>query len=418
MLRQKVLNWLKQFSTFSFLDSRGYSSSLGTEEILIGAGVKAVVKVDVARGKDALRLLDEFTSTHRGSWIFGHLGYEFGSSVPVNAGSLSGSGFGDLCFFVPEIVIRIDKDRLSIVSDEPDRLYAAIMATELPAVPSSSAVHPKPVIQSRLSKDEYEAIVEKLRGHILRGDCYEINFCQEFYASPAFIDPVAAFNKLARLSPNPFMALYRVEHDWLLCASPERYLKKKGGRIISQPIKGTAKRYPDDMVRDQEQRNQLYNSEKDRSENVMIVDLVRNDLSRICKEGSVTVDELFGVYAFPQVFQMISTISGEPVDGMRFSEIINATFPMGSMTGAPKKRVMELINGYEWGPRGLFSGTTGYISPDGGFDFNVVIRSILYNETTGFVSMPAGSAITYASNPASEWEECMLKAAAMKQVFD
>jgi len=149
----------------------------------------------------------------------------------------------------------------------------------------------------------------------------------------------------------------------------------------------------------------------------MVVDLVRNDLARICEEGTVNVDELFGVYSFPQVHQMISTVSGELQEGMQFTDMIRACFPMGSMTGAPKKRVMELIEKYERNKRGIFSGAVGYISPEGDFDFNVVIRSILYNASTKYLSWQVGSGITFYSDPEKEWEECLLKASAIESVL-
>ncbi len=149
----------------------------------------------------------------------------------------------------------------------------------------------------------------------------------------------------------------------------------------------------------------------------MVVDLVRNDLSKICVEGSVHVDELFGIYSFPQVHQMVSTVSGVLQTGILFTEIINKTFPMGSMTGAPKKKVMELIEKYETVKRGIFSGAVGYISPDSNFDFNVVIRSVLYNQAERYLSYLVGSGITFYSDAAAEYEECLLKAEAIKKVF-
>jgi para-aminobenzoate synthetase component 1 len=168
---------------------------------------------------------------------------------------------------------------------------------------------------------------------------------------------------------------------------------------------------------DEQNKEELFHSSKDRSENVMVVDLMRNDLSKICKEGTVNVDELYGIYSFPQVHQMISTISGELKKNISFSEIIQATFPMGSMTGAPKKKVMELIEQYEKTKRGIFSGAVGYISPAGDFDFNVVIRSIMYNSMSGYLSFQTGSAVTFYSDPEKEWDECILKAEAMKKVL-
>ena len=272
-------------------------------------------------------------------------------------------------------------------------------------------------IKNKIQKEEYLAVIRQLKQHILRGDCYEINFCQEFFSDSVVIDPLTAYKKLNEFSPNPFSALYKLEDKWLLCASPERFLKKEGPKILSQPIKGTSKRIPGNTVSDNKSKEDLLQSNKDRSENVMVVDLVRNDLSKVCEEGTVQVDELFGIYSFPQVHQMISTISGELKKKISFSEIIRATFPMGSMTGAPKKRVMELIEQYETTKRGIFSGAVGYISPDGDFDFNVVIRSIMYNGSSGYLSFQTGSAITFYSDPEKEWEECLLKAEAMKKVF-
>jgi para-aminobenzoate synthetase component 1 len=222
---------------------------------------------------------------------------------------------------------------------------------------------------------------------------------------------------LIAASPNPFSAFYKLDDRYLICASPERFVSKKGSRIFSQPMKGTSRRDLTDAVNDRNLKSELKQSVKEKSENVMVVDIVRNDLAKICKEGSVNVDELFGVYSYPQVHQMISTISGELKPDIKFSEIIEATFPMGSMTGAPKHRVMELIEKYEVSARGLFSGSVGYISPDRDFDFNVVIRSIMYNASNKYLSYQLGSGITFYSDPQKEWEECLLKGEAIKKVL-
>jgi para-aminobenzoate synthetase component 1 len=260
--------------------------------------------------------------------------------------------------------------------------------------------------------------VKILQDHIRRGDCYEINFCQEFYAEDTDIDPLTVFSKLGSISPNPFAAFYKNEFSYLLCASPERYIKKTGQKLVSQPIKGTSVRFVNDKERDTIQRDNLLQSQKERSENVMVVDLVRNDLARVCQEGSVEVDELFGIYSFPQVHQMISTISGKIKPEKDLVDIIRATFPMGSMTGAPKRKVMQLIERYEKSRRGLFSGAVGYIAPGGDFDFNVVIRSILYNAKDQYLSFSTGSAITHYSDPEAEFAECMLKGQAMRRVLE
>jgi para-aminobenzoate synthetase component 1 len=218
-----------------------------------------------------------------------------------------------------------------------------------------------------------------------------------------------------KISPNPFSAFYKLDDKYLLCASPERFLKRKKNKLVSQPIKGTSRRSAET---DTQEKSLLHSDEKERAENIMIVDLVRNDLSKICEEGSVAVDEFLKIYSFPQVHQMISTISGNVRENISFSQIISALFPMGSMTGVPKKKVMELIEKYEKTKRGLFSGSVGYIDPDGNFDFNVVIRSILYNESRRYLSLQAGSAITWKSKPEKEYEECKIKIEAMIRSLD
>ena len=271
-------------------------------------------------------------------------------------------------------------------------------------------------VYGRIDRDEYIRTINLLRQHILRGDCYELNFCQEFYATVK-LDPLELYQRLSRNSPNPFSAFYRNGDRYALCASPERYLTKKENRLFSQPIKGTAPRDLNDEDNDRMNRLALENSQKERSENIMVVDLVRNDLSRICLNGTVKVDELCRVYAFPQVFQMISTVSGEIRPDASWTDALKATFPMGSMTGAPKKSVMQLIEKYERSARGLFSGSIGYVDPAGNFDFNVVIRTVLYNQKTAYLSFQAGSAITYNCDPEAEYEECQLKAEVIRKAL-
>lgn len=274
------------------------------------------------------------------------------------------------------------------------------------------------IITPRITKEIYLKTIEQLKKHILRGDCYEINFCQEFYATNVTINPLETYQKLAEISPNPFSCFYKLEDKFLLCASPERYIKKQGTEIISQPIKGTFKRNVHNPEIDIANKNALQNSSKDKAENVMVVDLVRNDFSKICAEASVKVDELFAVYTFPQVYQMISTISGTVAPHTNFADVLAATFPMGSMTGAPKQKVMELTEQYEQTKRGIYSGCVGYIAPNKDFDFNVVIRSITYNAQNQYLSYQVGGGITYNSHAESEYEECLLKAEAMKKVLE
>ena len=263
-------------------------------------------------------------------------------------------------------------------------------------------------IEPRTSHNEYIQQVNRLKAHILRGDIYEVNYCIEFFAENVKIDPFSVFIRLSRLTKAPFSCYVKKDKVHVLCASPERYLARQNNRLISQPMKGTIGRGKS-KEEDDHLKNRLYEDPKERNENVMIVDLVRNDLSRIAKKGTVKVDELFGIRSFLNVHQMVSTVSCE-LNGSSFAEIISNTFPMGSMTGAPKVRAMELIEEHENFRRGLYSGCIGCINSNGDFDFNVVIRSIFFNEENGYLSFSVGSAITAACDPEKEYQECLLKA--------
>ena len=411
--RLQMLNWTNQFNIFCFLDNRNYNYSEPAFECLLATGCKRSIEVNAGKAYEELQ---KFYEVNRSTWLFGHFGYDLKNETEeLNSGHEDHIGFSDLYFFEPEMVLQLNAKELIIFCDSgAEEIYSSIIDQPLFAAGTISKI---PAIYNKIEKNIYINIIEKLRQHILRGDCYEINFCQEFFAEGTEIDPLYIYNQLANLSPNPFSVFYKVIDRYCLCASPERYLKKTGDILFSQPVKGTSKRNPANNTEDERSRDYLLQSPKEKSENVMVVDLVRNDLSRICKAGSVKVDELFGLYSFPQVHQMISTVSGEIEDGFNWIDCIRATFPMGSMTGAPKKRVMELIEQYEQTRRGLFSGAIGYINPTGDFDFNVVIRSILYNETSKYISFQTGSGITYYCNATLEYEECMLKAAAMIKVL-
>lgn len=407
-----MLNWANQFNIFCLLDNHQYHFEQPGFECLLAIGP---AKSFEACPGNAFNDLKAFSDNNKG-WLFGHFGYDLKNETEdLHSDHFDGIGFPAMYFFVPQIVLQLSEKELLIYTDgNAAEIFSAIDA----AVAVTEREMGEPLkINSRFSKEAYLDAVNKIRRHIHRGDCYEMNFCQEFYAADSNIDPLFTYLKLTRLSPNPFASLYKFHDKYCLCASPERYLKKTGKRLISQPIKGTSKRYLNDESEDKFQKEYLLNSNKEKSENVMIVDLVRNDLSRICREGTVKVEELFGVYSFPQVHQMISTISGEMKDDLHWVDAIKATFPMGSMTGAPKKKVMELIERFEKTKRGLFSGAIGYINPEGDFDFNVVIRSIFYNESTRYLSFQAGSGITFYSDPEKEYEECLMKSEAIRKAL-
>jgi para-aminobenzoate synthetase component 1 len=394
------------------LDNNQYSFKHHSYECIVAAGAK---KILLPEDGAAFEMLRRFSSEHQ-DWMFGHFSYDLKNELEqLESSHPDGIGFPALFFFIPEVLIFLNETTVSIRSETlaPDIIFRQIMEASAPVSADPVSVD----FRGRYSKEEYLQTVRELQKHILRGDCYEINFCQEFYAESTSLDPCQVYLSLNQVSPNPFAAYYKIRDKYLLCASPERYLRKEGDTLISQPIKGTWNRNLEDPLEDERNRLLLLESSKERAENVMIVDLVRNDLSRVCEEGSVEVSELFGIYSFPQVHQMISTVTGRLKKDIHWADAVKAGFPVGSMTGAPKKRVMELIEQYERTKRGIFSGAVGYVTPWGDFDFNVVIRSLLYNDTGKYLSYQVGSGITFYCHPEREYEECLLKAAAIKKVL-
>ena len=354
-------------------------------------------------------------------WLFGYLSYDLKNDVErLQSKNEDGLHFPDLYFFQPKKVFlfsetEVEMSYLNMVDDELESDWLAIVNT--PISDGKLTVNAPVKIRLRTSKDSYFDKVKEMLRHIERGDIYEANFCQEFYSEDATIDPLKTFEHLNAISKPPFATFLKLGSHFALSASPERYLKKEGTTVISQPIKGTARRLSN-ALEDKKMIEQLANDPKERSENIMITDLVRNDLSRFAKKGSVEVEELCKIYTFEQVHQMISTVRCEVDESLSSVALIRKTFPMGSMTGAPKISAMKIIEALEDAKRGLYSGAVGYFAPNGDFDFNVVIRSILYNSEAKYVSYSVGGAITAKSIPESEYEECLVKAKAMREVLE
>jgi para-aminobenzoate synthetase component 1 len=407
-IKEQILYWVSQFNVCSFLDNHQYQSEHHSIECIAAAG-----EISSIAGANTAKSIDVFYETNQ-DWLFGHFGYGYHSNQLNDLQKKNPINFSDAFFFRPNHILSLNNHSLVIESYslQPEAIFTEITAVK-PSIEKSSPIKTTPSI----SKDIYLSTIENLLLHIQKGDCYEINYCQEFHSIDTAIDAVKLYAQLTALSPTPFACYYKENESHLICASPERWLKKQGNTIISQPIKGTVKRELANIEKDELLKNQLFHSSKDRSENVMVVDLVRNDFSRVCKAGTVQVDELYGIYSFPQVHQMISTISGQLLEGIGIEALVESGFPMGSMTGAPKKKVMELIQQYEPIQRGIFSGAVGYINPNKDFDFNVVIRSILYNSQNHYLSYLVGSGITIYSNPEQEYEECLLKAKAIETVL-
>lgn len=405
-----MLNWVNRFSILLFLDSNNYVDKYGQYECLLAAGA-------VGEVGDSLYDLQEAHNKY-GDWYFGNINYDYKNQLELKLSSRHEAkhGFPELYFFRPQIVCCVDKSkttlRIETLIVSPDEIWEDINATPADVNTTLPAVS----WQHRIDKASYLQTINSLREHIRNGDCYEINCCTEGYAEHISLLPLNVFHSLSALSPAPFAAYYRNKNAYMMCASPERYICKHGNTIMSQPIKGTARRDAD-ALKDEAIKSGLQSSIKERAENVMIVDLVRNDLARCCDVGSIKVNELFSIYTFPQVHQMISTVSGTLTQGRPFIHALRYSFPMGSMTGAPKVKVMELVEQYERSRRELFSGTVGYITPSGDFDFNVIIRSLFYNAATKYLSYQTGGAITYDSVPEQEYEEMRLKAWALERVF-
>lgn len=402
--KQKALQWANQFEVCCCFDSNEYTDPYSKYDFLLAAGGKN--QLNAATG-NAFSALKDFYDQNKG-WLFGLFSYDLKNELEdLTSAHQNKLEFPDLYFFVPAYLIAVKNGKIRILVG-PDDLQKTIEQLKL-LQPGKLKI---PEIKARMDKATYLNKVEELRDHIAKGDIYEVNFCQEFFAEHAVIDPYEVYLTLNALSPTPFSGFFKVTDRYILSASPERYLCKRGNKLYSQPIKGTAKRSAD-SEEDNLIRSTLQLNSKEQAENVMIVDLVRNDLTKCAVSGSVKVEELFGIYSFPQVHQMISTISCTINPDLHPVKAISNTFPMGSMTGAPKVSAMQLIEELELSRRGVYSGAFGYFDPEGDFDFNVVIRSILYNSTKNYLSFQVGGAITYSSDAISEYEECMLKASAM-----
>ncbi|UOE48068.1 anthranilate synthase component I family protein [Mucilaginibacter sp. SMC90] len=407
--KQKALQWASIFDAACYLDSNGFNDPYSKFDTLIAAGARAELTANTGNAFDKL---ERFRENNPG-WMTGFLGYDLKNEIEaLTSVNPDGLKFPDLYFFIPQHLVLIRENEVEINSDEPEMVMKAINQQVLTIPGQQPVISLKP----RFSRQEYIDTVNKIKEHITRGDIYVTNFCQEFFAEDVILAPLDIFRSLNEVSPNPFSTFFKWNGNYILGASPERFLAKRGSKLISQPIKGTAKRL-DDIKADEQAKQTLRNHPKELQENVMVVDLVRNDLTRSANPGTVKTEELFGIYSFKQVHQMISTVVCELQEGLSNVQAIKNTFPMGSMTGAPKVSCMQLMEQYERSKRGVYSGAIGYFSPDGDFDFNVVIRSLLYNSSDKYLSFHAGGAITYHAIAENEYEECLLKAAAVMEVL-
>ncbi|WP_300566748.1 anthranilate synthase component I family protein [Flavobacterium sp.] len=414
VFKNQLLLWSQQFREVVFLDSNHYPQQYGNYDVVLAVDAFTSIKTDY---HNAFEDLKQYQSQIK-DWLFGYLTYDLKNDTEdLSSNNNDGLDFPDLFFFQPKKLFLLKGNELEICylnmcDDEVEEDFEEIESSEKKEEKSNEVV----TIQQRISKESYVEKVTEMLSHIHRGDIYEANFCMEFFAENTQINPLEIYQKLNAISEPPFAAFFKNNTNYLLSASPERYLRKEGTKVISQPIKGTSKRFSEADL-DENSKLELSQNPKERSENIMIVDLVRNDLSHTAEKGSVQVEELCGIYSFKQVHQMISTVVSEVLHTISPIEIIRTTFPMGSMTGAPKISALKIIEDLEETKRGLYSGAVGYFTPTGDFDFNVVIRSILYNSNEKYLSFSVGSAITAGSIPENEYEECLLKAKAMREVL-
>ena len=408
---KNLLSYSKKFTYSSILLSNKIEDKYSQYQTVVCLGSKETLSSE----KNSFGKLRNFHNKYK-DWMFGFLSYDLKNEIEnLNSENKDNFHVPNLFFFIPETILFISNNQLKVETvlskNEIDKIIDDLK-NEKDFDEKSQRVE----LQFAEDKENYIQKIRKIKEHIQRGDIYEMNYCQELYSQGTEINPEKVFLELNKSSNAPFSAYFKYKDKYLLCSSPERFLQKSGNRIISQPIKGTRKRGID-LEEDRFLFNQLKNSEKDKSENVMITDLVRNDLSKTAQKSSVKVEELFGIYSFERVHQMITTISSIIDKKYDFIDLLESCFPMGSMTGAPKLKAMQLIEEYETTRRSIYSGAFGYISPYQDFDFNVVIRSILYDKISSYISVFVGGAITINSDEEQEYDECLIKAQAMINVL-
>ncbi len=389
------------------LESNGYEDPFGRFRWILLAGSKRSFRIDEQEEKPWERLRSFLNEPSDAPYLPGFLSYDLKNSLEaLSSTNPDQTHFPLMSFVEPEFILGEDRLGNSIE-------YGIPLDFQMPYQTDEKVYHlPEISMVPMLSEDEYTQRFNELHTHILRGDIYEVNYCMHFGTHVPALDPVELFRKLNSLSPAPFACLMKNGQEWLMGSSPERFLNKRGSKLISQPIKGTVRKTGNSSA-DLKAAEILKADPKERAENVMIVDLVRNDLTPFAMRGSVQVDELCGIYPFATVMHMISTVSAELVDERQGLEALMNAFPMGSMTGAPKIRAMQLAEKAENFRRGIYSGALGYFTPSGDFDFGVMIRSFTWNAKNGYLSFSAGSAITHKAQAASEYRECLLKAEAL-----
>jgi para-aminobenzoate synthetase component 1 len=417
-IRNKLLNYSQQFDTCFFYDSNADVNiatplSYRSYDILLALGVNRKVQFNEGQHFNDLQ---DFQNAHK-TWLFGYLSYDLKNEIEDLSSQDDDVLALPLAQFVePQLLIKIIGHSMQIIVIAENIQVQSIANDILSENASINETLIACEIAHKTSQNDYVKSFEQFQQQIAYGNIYEVNYCIAFETEIHYNNWIGLYSGLNKISKAPFSAFVKIGNAIIISASPERFLKKEGNKLISQPIKGTAKR-GQSIEDDEKNKTDLFNNAKERSENVMITDLVRNDLSKHAVRSSVQVEELFGIYSFKQVHQMISTVSALLNNESNYINAIKDAFPMGSMTGAPKIKAMELIERHEQMKRGLYSGALGYIDPENNFDFNVLIRSIIINAKTNKAQFCVGSAITHKANADDEYQECLLKANALFKVL-
>ena len=379
---------------------------------LLGFGKQSSLILDENKN---LEIIDEFISDNSNNFIFTAISFDLKNRFEnLKSNNKDDIQFPEAIFFTTKYVVELDNGKIKFIQGEKNAESISFINDFLRSEHEEDDTY-NFNFHSTTSKNEYLEHLSSLKKHISIGDIYEVNYCQEFIAKNVEIEnKFQLYWKLNKITKAPYSTFLNFNNHSLYCGSPELYLSKRENKLTSKPIKGTSKR-GGNKQQDEELKKKLKNDPKEKAENIMVVDLARNDLSRIALKNSIRVEELCEIYSFETVHQMISTISCSIDKSTSFTNILEATFPMASMTGVPKISALELIEKYEDFKRGIYSGTIGLIHPNGDFDLNVVIRSLVYNKKNKTLSCGVGGAITDISTPEQEYEECIVK---VKRILD
>ncbi|MDR2281598.1 MAG: chorismate-binding protein, partial [Sphingobacterium sp.] len=290
----KALRWAQQFEQFCYLQSNDYTDDYSSIEALLAVSASDEFK---ATNNKVFHDLEQFRAKYPNQWVLGFFSYDLKNELENLSTTFSNPlDFPSAYFFLPTSVIQFIGTTVEIEASAPEQIYQSILNLDLDKASDESKM-PYVQVKNRMSKDEYFNTFEKMMSHIKRGDIYEVNLCQEFYAENTIIDPILTYERLNEVSPTPFSAFFKIKDKYIICASPERFLAKRGRTLISQPIKGTAPRGKS-MLEDEEIKTGLKNNPKEIAENIMIVDLVRNDMTQSAEAATVTAEKILEVQSF------------------------------------------------------------------------------------------------------------------------